>query len=78
MTTRRERRNARRQCEILGALAGELDGATAGTISEVLGRKRDDVAGHLVWLEHRGRVVSEWVSCGRVSYRVYRLQGWKR
>jgi hypothetical protein len=78
MRMRRDRRIARRQCEIIGAIAGELDGASAGTICDVLGRKYDDVAGHLVWLEHHGRVVSEWVTHGESGYRVYWLRGWKR
>jgi len=75
VSVRRDRRIARRQCEILGALAGEVDGASAGTICDVIGRKHDDVTGHLVWLEHHGRVVSELVSHGEFRYRVYRLRG---
>lgn len=75
MSTRRDRRIARRQCEIIGAIAGELNGASAGTICDVIGRKYDDVTGHLVWLEHHGRVVSEWVTFNGLDYRVYRLRG---
>lgn len=78
MSAHRDRRIARRQCEILGAIADEEDGASAGTICDVLGRKYDDVTGRLVWLEHHGRVVSEWVTFNGLDYRVYRLLGWKR
>lgn len=73
-----ERRVARRECEIIGAIADELDGASIGTICEKLGRKYDDVFGYLLWLEPHGSVVSELVSQGEFSYRVYRLARWKR
>jgi len=75
-STRRDRRIARRQCEILGALAQQgSNGASAGTICGVIGRSYDDVTGHLVWLEHHGCVVSEMVSLGESRWRVYRLRG---
>lgn len=78
MSARRARRVARRECEILGAIASEADGASIDVISEKLGRDRDDVYGHLVWIEHHGQVISELVGQGESSYRVYWLPGWKR